>query len=177
MGKITFILGGVRSGKSNYGLKLALGFKRKVAFIATGQALDKEMRERIRKHQQLRPRHWQTFEETQDIAALLKKINNDFPCIIIDCLTLLVSNLLLAGHGHAVIEDKIRQLVAGLKKKKAQAVIIANEVGLGIVPRNKLAREFRDITGRMNQIVAKEADEVVFMVSGIPTKIKGRGHG
>lgn len=171
MGKITFILGGARSGKSSYAIKLAQRYK-KVAFIATGQALDKEMRQRIRLHKKARPSHWQTFEENKDIVALLKKIGAAFECIIIDCLTLLVSNLILKKYGRGTIEDKIKKIVDRLKSKKAKAIIISNEVGLGIVPKNKLARDFRDIVGKINQVVAQETDEVFFMASGIPLKIK-----
>lgn len=171
MGNITFILGGARSGKSTYAIKLAQGYK-KVAFIATGEALDKEMRERIRLHKKARPAHWQTFEENKDVVALLKKIGVAFECIIIDCLTLLISNLILEEDKQKVIENKINGMIKYLKKNKGRAIIISNEVGLGIVPENKLARDFRDIAGKTNQIVAKESDKVFFMVSGIPLKLK-----
>ena len=118
MGKITFILGGARSGKSAYALELAKKYK-KVAFIATCQALDKEMRQRIKLHQKARPRHWQTFEEPTDVAGLLRKIGGDFQCIVIDCLTILVSNLLLGGCSQKIIENKINEMQKVLKKIKA----------------------------------------------------------
>lgn len=172
MGKITFILGGSRSGKSTYALELAKKHKRSVAFIATGEAKDAEMLQRIQLHKNNRPKHWKTFEESKNIVSLLKKEGNNFECIIIDCLTLLVSNLILAGSSQKSIEDKIHKILTTLKKLKARAIIISNEVGLGIVPKNKLARDFRDIAGRINQIVAGEADEVFFMVSGIPLKLR-----
>jgi adenosylcobinamide kinase/adenosylcobinamide-phosphate guanylyltransferase len=173
MGKITFILGGARSGKSTFALKLAKKCKN-VAFIATCEALDEEMIERIRLHKESRPRHWQTFEESRDVAKKLEKIDNKFDCIVIDCLTLLVSNLLLDKFSAKKIEARIEGLLKDLKKKKAKAIIVSNEVGLGLVPHTKLGRDFRDIAGRINQVVAKDADEVYFMVSGIPAKIKGR---
>jgi len=176
MGKIIFIIGGSRSGKSTYAVESAKRYRR-VCFIATSLALDKEMAERIRLHKERRPDHWQTFEETKDIARCLKKIGNKFECIIIDCLTLLVSNLVLSGYRQKKIEDKIRGMLDRLKKNKATSIIISNEVGLGIVPRNKLARNFRDIAGIINQMVAKEAREVFFTVSGIPMKIKDEGRG
>lgn len=172
MGKIIFILGGARSGKSTYALELAKKYK-KVAFIATCQGLDKEMKERIALHRKVRPGHWQTFEETKDINSLLQKIGNAFDCIIIDCLTLLVSNLILEERSQKIIENRINEMVACLKKNKGRAIVISNEVGLGIVPENKLARHFRDIAGKVNQTVARESDEVFFMVSGIPMRIKG----
>ena len=172
MGKITFVLGGARSGKSTYALSAAKKNKQKVAFIATCQPLDKEMECRIDLHKRSRPIHWKTFEEAKNVDALLADIGGGFNCIIIDCLTLLVSNLILAGSGRKVIEDKILKIIACLKKKKGRAIIVSNEVGLGVVPVNKLARDFRDIAGSVNQIMARESDEVIFMVSGIPWKIK-----
>jgi adenosylcobinamide kinase/adenosylcobinamide-phosphate guanylyltransferase len=174
MGKIIFILGGARSGKSTYALELAKKHK-DVAFIATGQGLDREMKERIKLHKKSRPRHWQTFEEAKDVALMLASMDNKFDCIVIDCLTLLVSNLLLAKVNHKTIEAKIDRMLEHLRKKKGKAIIVSNEVGLGVVPANKLGRDFRDIAGRVNQVVAKEADEVYFMVSGIASKIKGKG--
>jgi adenosylcobinamide kinase/adenosylcobinamide-phosphate guanylyltransferase len=172
MGKITFVVGGARSGKSTYALTAAKKSKRKVAFIATCQPLDKEMECRIALHKKSRPLHWHTFEEAKDVDAVVKDICNKFGCVVIDCLTLMVSNLILSGCGRKVIEDKITRLIGCLKKSKGRAIIVSNEVGLGIVPVNKLARDFRDIAGSVNQIMAKESDEVIFMVSGLPWRIK-----
>lgn len=172
MAKITFILGGARSGKSSYALKLA-GRSNQVAFIATCEGLDKEMKARIRLHKKSRPDHWKTFEEPKDIISALKNIGSSFQCAIIDCLTLLVSNLILAGHSKDSITDKITSMLTYLEKREIKVIIVSNEVGLGIVPQNKLSRDFRDIAGKINQIVAAKADKVIFMVSGIPVKIKG----
>ncbi|MDD5692026.1 MAG: bifunctional adenosylcobinamide kinase/adenosylcobinamide-phosphate guanylyltransferase [Candidatus Omnitrophica bacterium] len=172
MGKITLILGGARSGKSTYALSLAKKYK-KVAFIATCQGLDKEMRERIMLHKESRPKNWETFEEPRDLVKLSGKINNTFDCILIDCLTLLVSNLILTGDKQDKIIKKITALLSALARKKAKIILVSNEVGLGLVPSNKLGREFRDIAGRVNQLVADKADEVFFTVSGIALKIKG----
>lgn len=171
MGKITLILGGARSGKSTQALNLARGIK-KVAFIATCQGLDKEMNERILKHKADRPSNWKTFEEPKELAGLLARIDNSFGCIIIDCLTLLVSNLVLSGCKDEVVVDKIKAFLSQLRKKKAKAIIVSNEVGLGIVPANKLGRRFRDIAGKVNQIVAQESDKVLFIVSGLPLVVK-----
>ena len=172
MGKITFILGGVRSGKSTHALRLAKKH-RNVAFIATcHRRKDKEMEKRIRLHQKARPLHWKTYEETKDLASLFMEIGDLFDCIIIDCLTLLVSNLTLDGNSEAKIVKKIEALLATLRKKKAKVIMVSNEVGLGIVPNNKLARDFRDIAGKVNQIVAGHATEVFFMAAGLPLKIK-----
>ena len=171
MGRITLILGGARSGKSTQALNLAKKTK-KVAFIATCEGLDKEMKERILKHKADRPANWKTFEEPKELAELLTRIDNSFDCIIIDCLTLLVSNLLLSVYKEEVIVEKIKAVLFQLRKKKAKAIIVSNEVGLGIVPVNKLGRRFRDIAGKVNQIVAQESDEVLFIISGLPLIVK-----
>ncbi len=173
MGKITFILGGARSGKSSYALKMAQKRHKKVAFIATCEPKDLEMKKRIAAHKNFRPKNWQTFEEPKDIYGLLKSIGDKFELIILDCLTLWVSNLLLKGLNEEKLIDEIQRILDLLKKIKAKSVIVSNEVGLGIVPGNKLSRDFRDITGKINQIVAKKAEEVIFMASGLSLKIKG----
>jgi adenosylcobinamide kinase/adenosylcobinamide-phosphate guanylyltransferase len=172
MNKITLILGGARSGKSSYALSLAKKYK-KVVFIATCLGLDKEMRERIRLHKEARPKHWETFEEPKEPAKLIGKLSNGFDCILIDCLTLLVSNLVLAGDKQEQVFKKIKELLFVLSKKKARVILVSNEVGLGLVPANKLGRDFRDVAGRVNQMVAKNADKVFFVVAGMPLKIKG----
>lgn len=172
MAKIIFILGGARSGKSTYALELARKNKKKVAFIATCQALDKEMAQRIRFHKKARPRNWQNFEEPCKVSGLLNKIGAKFEVILIDCLTLLVSNLMLKGLKEDAIIQEINNILSALNKIEGKAIIVSNEVGSGIVPQSKLGRDFRDIAGKINQIVAKKSDEVFFMVSGIPTKIK-----
>ncbi|MDD4893749.1 MAG: bifunctional adenosylcobinamide kinase/adenosylcobinamide-phosphate guanylyltransferase [Candidatus Omnitrophica bacterium] len=172
MGKIIFILGGARSGKSTYALELAKKHK-KVVFIATCQALDKEMAERIKLHKKIRPQGWQTFEEPYKVADLLDKFKVKFPVVLMDCLTLLVSNLMLKGLKEETIVNEVNNILAVLKKINGKAIIVSNEVGLGIVPNTKLGRDFRDIAGKVNQLVAGKSDEVFFMVSGIPTKIKG----
>lgn len=173
MGKITFILGGARSGKSSFAVKLAAQDGRNSAFIATCEPLDEEMRKRIELHKQKRPRRWQTFEAPYDIPAALRKIKAKFGIVILDCLTLLISNLMLKGKKNdAEIEKEIYKIISLLKQAKSDSIIISNEVGLGIVPQNKLGRKFRDIAGRINQQVTLSADEVILMVSGIPLTLK-----
>lgn len=171
MGKITFIVGGARSGKSEYAVKLARCAKR-VAFIATGEALDGEMARRIKLHKRARPGDWHTFEEPLKVASLLKKIPSGYDMVIIDCLTLLVSNLLLKKIAAEAIEKEIASLVDELKTRCGKAIVVSNEVGLGVVPATRLGRLFRDIAGCANKIVAGRSDHVVFMVSGMPLKIK-----
>lgn len=172
MGQITFIIGGARSGKSRQALRLANGKTNKVAFIATGQPLDAEMKRRIRLHQKDRPAHWETFEAPRRVADVINQQGDRFDVIIVDCLTLLVSNMMLANHSEEKISREVQNMADALSTLNAKGIIVSNEVGLGIVPPNKLAREFRDIAGRMNQIVAERSDRAFFMVSGIPWRIK-----
>ncbi len=172
MGKITFILGGARSGKSSYALGLAKKSKGKVIFIATCQPKDAEMKKRIKAHKRARPLSWQTVEEYINIDQAIEKTSGKCVCLVIDCLTLWVSNLILAGYNQDKIADKINKVLSSLKKIKAKAIIVSNEVGLGIVPQNKLGRYFRDAAGRINQIVVGQADEVFFMLSGLPLKLR-----
>ncbi len=171
MGKITFVLGGVRSGKSTYALSLAKKYKN-VAFITTCRPFDKEMEKRIALHKKSRPAHWKTFEDPKDIPALLRKIGGKFNAVLIVCLTLWVSNFVLDEIKASLINANAKKLIAALKKIKPDSIIVSNEVGLGIVPGNKLARDFRDVAGKVNQIVAKGADEVYFMFAGLPLKLK-----
>ena len=172
MSKFIFILGGARSGKSAYALNLAKARSRKVIYIATAQAGDSEMKDRISQHKAARPRYWKTIEEPLDLIAVLKKQKHRFEVIIIDCLTLYLSNLMHKGLTQGAIIKRIKDVAGYIKATKEAVIVISNEVGLGIVPENKLAREFRDIAGLANQIMAKAADEAVFIQAGIPVKLK-----
>ena len=173
MGKIIFVIGGARSGKSRFAIDLVRARRKaKTAFIATCRPLDGEMRARIAAHKRVRPSHWRTFEEPERLSAVLEKMGEAFEWIVIDCLTLLVSNLLLKRRGAQAIKDEIGAVISRLGKGKAASVIVSNEVGMGIVPGNRLGRDFRDVAGRINQLVAARADEIYFMVSGIPWRIK-----
>ncbi len=173
MGKIILILGGARSGKSTYALTLAKKSRQKVAFIATCQALDAEMAERIRLHKIKRPKTWQTFEEPYNLSGVLGETGNKFQVVLLDCLTLFVSNLMLKGKKEGDILNEVGGILALLKKACKKAIIVSNEVGLGIVPNSRLGRNFRDVAGKANQLVAANSDQVFFMISGIPVKIKG----
>lgn len=178
MGKITFILGGARSGKSQCALNLAReGGEGRVVFIATASAGDKEMRRRITQHRKSRPAKWLTIEEPQKLIRALKKVPKTARLVIIDCLTLLITNLMLEGRSDSFIEKEIRSGFSLLKKINCNGIIVSNEVGLGIVPENSLARRFRDTAGRINQAAAKMSDEVYFIASGLKLKMKGGGNG
>ncbi len=173
--RLFFITGGARSGKSDFALKLAELIKGKRLYIATAEALDDEMTERIKKHKKERGNNWDTFEEPIKIADVIKR-NKRYDVILLDCLTLWISNLMhkkagVRGQGPGV-RKAIKELITACKKPKANIIIVSNEVGLGIVPDNKLARQFRDIAGMANQKIAEAADEVYFMVSGIPMRVK-----
>lgn len=173
MGKLIFITGGARSGKSKYALKLAKNISRKVLFLATGVAKDEEMKKRIEEHKKSRPTYWETVEETKDIASTLLNIKSSYKVVIIDCLTFFISNLLLDGINEKTILEEIRKIVEIILKNDYTVIVISNEVGGGIVPDNELGRKFRDTAGLANQIVAESAQQVYLVVSGIPLKIKG----
>ncbi|MFH0947523.1 MAG: bifunctional adenosylcobinamide kinase/adenosylcobinamide-phosphate guanylyltransferase [Elusimicrobiota bacterium] len=168
MGKIIFILGGVRSGKSNFALKISQKQKN-VLFVATAQPSDLEMIERIKKHKQQRPKNWETLEIKNTFLKIHEK---KFDIAIIDCLTIFVSNCILSGDTEQNITKKVTDFLTSTKKWNNTLIIVSNEVGMGIVPKNKLARKFRDILGSVNQTVSTFADKVYFMISGVPTIIK-----
>lgn len=164
---VVLVLGGARSGKSRFAESLAHAPRH---YIATAQAFDDEMRERIAAHRTARGVNWHTHEVPIDLVAKLQDLDMAGNFILVDCLTLWLSNLLLAEHD---CEAAIAKLVAHLEKAQARIVIVSNEVGLGIVPDNKLARAFRDVQGVANQSVAGLALNVVFMVAGLPLIMKG----
>jgi adenosylcobinamide kinase/adenosylcobinamide-phosphate guanylyltransferase len=169
--KIIFIIGGARSGKSNFAVSMAQKKPGNVFFIATCEPLDKEMKERVKKHKQDRPAQWKTIEEYYDISSALLKIPSQ-NTVIIDCLTLWVSNFMIKKLKEEDILKEANNLMITAKKINSYVIIVSTEVGGGIVPDNKMAREFRDILGRVNQIVTKNSDEVYLMYTGIPIKIK-----
>lgn len=172
MKRSILVLGGVRSGKSSYAVKLAKNFGKNVTFVATATVMDKEMKERIKLHQANRPKTWKLIEEEKDIAAALTKVNKNTQVVLIDCLGLLISNLLADDLEDKKIEKMIKKIISAMKKSKQVIITVSNEVGSGIVPGNHLARRFRDLLGMTNQMIAKEADEVILMCSGIALKIK-----
>jgi len=173
MGKLTFIAGGARSGKSSYAVKLAKRLGKKVAFIATATATDEEMSQRIKKHKASRPRSWKIIEEAKNVTPKLSKLKKHYDVIIIDCLGLLVSNLLEDGLRDTQILGNIKKITALAASTDSRVIIVSNEVGDGIVPANKVARRFRDLVGSSNQIIAKKADEAILMRFGIPFTLKG----
>jgi len=172
MNKLILIIGGARSGKSTYAVKLAKSFKR-VAFIATCASPDKEMRIRIKAHRHSRPKNWQLYEEGISLDALIKRIGSKYDAILVDCLGLWASNLLSVNMPDRIIKAAVSKIAASAYRVKAVTIIVSNEVGQGIVPDNPLARRFRDLLGRANQVLASRADKVVSIHAGIPVTIKG----
>lgn len=170
--KISFITGGARSGKSAFAEKLAGGLAGKRAYLATAQAFDLEMTARIEKHRKDRGNAWDTFEEPLAVAELLRKLSGRYDVLLLDCLTLWLSNVMAHTDGDGAVSSLSDELVAAIKDFGGDCIVVSNEVGLGIVPDNPLARKFRDFAGMLNQKVAQSADEVYFTASGIPMKIK-----
>ena len=167
---VTLVLGGARSGKSAFAERLVEAASPQRLYLATGQAWDDEMRDRIVSHQQRRGQGWGTIEVPVELKQALETNARDGRPILIDCLTLWVSNLMLGEHD---IDAAFGSLAATLPGLKGPVVFVSNEVGLGIVPDNAMARSFRDHAGRLHQLIAGLADEVYFVAAGLPLKMKG----
>lgn len=184
MGKrLSLILGGARSGKSTYAERLASERGTKILYVATAQAWDEEMAERIANHRSQRPVTWQTVESSTAVGDAIASTLQQQPqtdLILLDCLTLLASNVLIRLPDDATeatatnaLMVEIDALLAAYRTSNAQWIIVSNEVGLGIVPPYPLGRLYRDALGRANQRLAATADEVIFMVAGLPMMVKG----
>ena len=182
MGESILLLGGARSGKSSFAEKLAAEDGEKVLYVATAEAGDEEMKERISEHRLSRPSTWRTLEASTRVGSSIRNLFNNEEVVIIDCITLLVTNIILRevenpdtidikSAEEAVIAE-IEGLIACMDTIKASFIIVSNEVGLGLVPENRLGRLYRDILGRANQRLAEYADKVYLMVAGIPVVIK-----
>lgn len=169
---ITLLLGGARSGKSSYAEKLAEKTDKELYYIATAEAHDQEMIERIKKHQARRVNGWRVFEEPLKISETITEYATRERVILVDCLTLWLSNIMCKGHD---VMPHLVGLISSLENVKGSVIFVANEVGLGIVPENKLARSFRDEAGRMNKAVASVASDVYFMAAGLPLCMKKNG--
>lgn len=170
-GSSLFVLGGARSGKSRYAQARAEMLGGRHHFVATAEAFDDEMHERIARHQADRDARWQTVEAPRDLPAVLDALNAPDAVVLVDCLTLWLSNLLLADADPGLAEG---ELCRAIKQFSGQIILVSNEVGLGIVPANALARRFGDAAGRLNQAVAATAAEVVLLAAGLPLTLKPR---
>jgi adenosylcobinamide kinase/adenosylcobinamide-phosphate guanylyltransferase len=165
---VTLVLGGARSGKSLYAERLVSRFGPGV-YLATAEARDEEMAARIRHHRQRRGRYWTTVEEPIDIVPAIKAYSTSGRAVLVDCLTLWLSNLM---ERDSDVDGDTQKLVAALTDLPGPVVLVSNEVGLGGVPGNALARAFMDAAGRLNQAVALVANRVVFMAAGLPLVLK-----
>jgi adenosylcobinamide kinase / adenosylcobinamide-phosphate guanylyltransferase len=164
------VLGGARSGKSRLAQARAEAFAGELRFVATGQAFDAEMADRIARHRADRGPRWRTVEAPLDLSEAIAEHSRHDTLLLVDCLTLWTSNLLLAERD---IPAATQALVVALGRAPGPVIMVANEVGLGIVPDNALARRFRDAAGLVNQAVAQVADEVVLVAAGLPLILKG----
>jgi adenosylcobinamide kinase/adenosylcobinamide-phosphate guanylyltransferase len=181
--KSVLILGGARSGKSRFAQELALNMGVPVLFVATAEAGDEDMRRRIEKHRSSRPPEGRTAEVTQHVGRRIERIAGDVEIVIVDCVTLLVSNIFnryseeeLERIAESALEGEvaaeIKELTDCAQRLDATFIIVSNEVGLGLVPDNRIGRLYRDLLGKANQALAHYADEVYLMVAGLPVKIK-----
>ena len=177
--RMTLILGGARSGKSSHAQKLAAEQGKSVLYVATAEARDKEMAARIAAHRAERPAHWRTLEAPLDVGAGIRANIGAADVVLIDCLTLLASNVIAPMPENVSYEDaeralmeEIEGLIAAYSESAARWILISNEVGLGLVPPYPLGRRYRDALGRANQHLAKTADEVLFMVAGLQMTLK-----
>jgi adenosyl cobinamide kinase/adenosyl cobinamide phosphate guanylyltransferase len=159
------LLGGARSGKSELASRLASGTERPVIMVATAEGRDEEMTERIRRHRDARPPTWTTVEAPIELSSAVGDVSSE-AFVVLDCLSLWVSNAMEVGLGDERIVDEAREIAAELAKRDAPAVVVSNEVGLGIVPVNALARRYRDTLGRVNATFVEEADCAYFLVAG-----------
>ena len=169
LSKLTFVLGGAASGKSAFAESLCFQTQKPRIYVATAQAFDDEMKSKINDHRVQRGADWTTIEATIDVADALESCGSD-QVVLLDCATLWLTNILLADRD---VDADQTALLAALTACPAQAIVVSNEVGHGIVPDNKLARKFRNAQGRLNQKLAAEADLVVQVIAGLPQVLKG----
>lgn len=169
---LQLILGGARSGKSRLAEQTAIATQLAVTYVATAQALDSEMQNRIAHHQNQRPAHWSLVEEPLFLAKTLQKIDRPNQIILVDCLTLWLTNLLLLEDQN-VQEFECEQLLDVLPKLQSEIILVSNETGLGVVPLGEISRRFVDEAGRLHQALGQIADKVMFCVAGFPMILKG----
>jgi adenosylcobinamide kinase/adenosylcobinamide-phosphate guanylyltransferase len=169
--KLIFVLGGARSGKSSFALQQGKTRSPR-AFLATAEPLDSEMALRIRAHKRSRGRGWVTFEIPTNLAGWFMADGERYSSVVVDCLTLWLNNLLREKVRPAQALTHVRKFLRSTRGSSGQVVVVSNELGLGLVPRDGASRQFRDLAGRMNQLVAAEADEVYFLLSGFPLRLK-----
>ncbi len=177
--RLIFLLGGARSGKSYTAEKIAREKGDRVLYVATAQAFDDDMRERVKHHQDDRPDHWHTLEAPHQTYQAIADFQGEYDTVLLDCITFLTTNVLL-GLAEDVTQidannatlKQIDPLLDVYRRSSATWIVVSNEVGMGVVPPTRLGRFFRDMLGRANQRIAEQADEVLLLVAGIPWKLK-----
>lgn len=179
MGRLVLITGGARSGKSSFAEKYVAGYGRKIAYIATAQVLDEEMEFRVGLHRQRRPADWDTYEAPFNAHEAVRAAAAGHDMLLFDCLTVYISNLLCSlesieesDRNYKLVKNACGEIIDAVRASSATLVVVTNEVGGGIVPSNRLSREFRDLAGLANQLLAEEAQEVYLVTAGIPVNIK-----
>lgn len=174
-GKLILVMGGARSGKSRVAERMAAYLGKRVLYVATAEIKDEEMAERVRRHREQRPSGWDTLEEPLQLARALREHGEKYDVILVDCLTLFVTNLMLQSSGEEwekEVPGAIEDFVRTAREVVAHVIVVSNETGLGVVPESPLARSFRDLSGWANQVVARAADYVYFCVAGCPVDVK-----
>jgi adenosylcobinamide kinase/adenosylcobinamide-phosphate guanylyltransferase len=171
---LIYITGGARSGKSRYALAMAQRLAKKVVFVATClPTKDKEMHQRIKRHRQDRPKHWTTLENQMDLSKIYSEVDPNTELLLIDCLTMYVSGRLMENETEAKVCARVEKLCKAAAESPLTTILVSNEVGCGVVPATDLGLKFRDYAGRANQIAARYAQEVYWLISGIPVPLKG----
>lgn len=171
MGRHVLVLGGARSGKTAFAERLAMQYGTRPAYLATAEALDSEMRERVATHQKVRSSRFETLEEPIALSEALHAASQHHDVILVDCLSLWITNMIGAG---TVVADAVEELGTTLNAiESSMIILVSNEVGLGIVPDNAMARTFRDLAGSTHQRLAEICTDVVFVIAGLPLVLKG----
>jgi adenosylcobinamide kinase / adenosylcobinamide-phosphate guanylyltransferase len=183
MNRLTFVLGGIRSGKSRFAQDLAHEAAKnpeaRVLYVATGRAADQEMRDRIARHQADRPENWDTAEAPLAVAQAVEEAGHRYAAILIDCLSFLITNLVLSlgeepdrNAADRLVTEEMDRLLPAIRVPRSHVIVVSNEVGIGLVAPYYLGRMFQDVAGRAHQRFAAEADEVYFMIAGLPQRVK-----
>ncbi|HKK33644.1 MAG TPA: bifunctional adenosylcobinamide kinase/adenosylcobinamide-phosphate guanylyltransferase [Desulfomicrobiaceae bacterium] len=167
------VTGGCRSGKSLHGERVAESYGPRCVYVATAQVWDTEMADRVEGHRARRGKGWTTVEEPRDVVGVLREHGQSCDAILVDCVTLWLTNLMLADLPDADIMERVHDLTREIRQCRASVILVSNEVGWGIVPENKMARRFRDLAGGANAVLAEAVDNVVLCVAGIPMAAKG----
>lgn len=173
MGRIILVTGGARSGKSRLAEQLASSYGPPLGYLATGESRDPEMDDRIARHRERRGPEWTTIEEPLRLTETLAAHDGRFRALLVDCVTLWLTNLLLGCDDPAQVMSAVREFAEAAPAFTTPVILVTNEVGMGIVPENRLARTFRDLAGETNELLSATADEVHVVFSGIPLKLKG----